>query len=305
MRARRLRLAVLAPGLAGALLIASGAPVRAEEALPVAPPAGASQAEEAGRAGLDLTLGRPPEATAIPWDRLDARAYALVRDVVGGALVAREVRDLGFRSRPEVLAFLMDHPDFAADVARALRQGKYRVRRAGDGFEADDGHGVRGVLTPVYAEGDRRLFHLAGRYDPGLLPAIDGRLVLLVDAPHVTGDDGVTYCDLRVSGYLRLDVAGGEVVARVAERLTDRYVDRRVRRFFRHVAALSRRAYDDPEGLALQLSGRGDLPADRLREFERLLLAHLPPDWARHEAFHLLERAPGQADEAAGPPAGR
>ena len=253
---------------------------------------GSAATTDPGSPSMELALEAPPRPQGIPWDRLDARAYDLVREVVVGALVEREVRDIAFRSRPAVFEFLLDHPDFAADVARALRQGKYRLRRVGDAYEADDGRGARGWLTPVFAAPGRRLFHLAGRYDPPLLPALSGRLVVLLDSEHVEGPDGVTYCAMRISGFLKLDSPFTEALARVAQSFSEAQVDRRVRRFFRHVAAVSRRAYDDPEGLAELVAGRPELPPELAAEFRSLIVAHLPPPWAERQRFRLLEAAP-------------
>jgi hypothetical protein len=66
-------------------------------------------------------------------------------------------------------------------------------------------------------------------------------------------------------------------------------MDRRVRRFFGHVAKVSRRAYDDPEGLAELLTGRPELAADRLAEFRALLLASVAPAWAGSGDYRFLD----------------
>jgi len=248
--------------------------------------------EESGTPSFDLVLDQASRHEGIPWERLDGRAYDLVRAVVAGALVEREVRDIAFRSRREVFEFLLDHPDFAADVARLLREGKYRLRRVGDAYEADDGRGARGWLKPVFAAPGRRLFYLQGRYDPPLLPSLSGRLVILLDSEHVEGPDGVTYCAMRISGFLKLDSTFTEVLARVSQSFSEAQVDKRVRRFFRHVAAVSRRAYDDPEGLAEFAMGHPELQPELVAEFRSLMLAHLPPSWSEYQRFQLLEGPP-------------
>lgn len=248
--------------------------------------------ETPGPPSIDLAVHAASPQPGIPWARLDADAYALVRDVVSGALVEREVRDIAFRSRPEAFEFLLDHPDFAADVARLLREGKYRLRRVGEVYEADDGRGARGWLRPVFAAPGRRLFHLEGRYDPPLLPSLSGRLVILLDSQHVEGPDGVTYCAMRVAGFLKLDSTLTEVLARVSRSFSEAQVDRRVRRFFRHVAAVSRRAYDDPEGLAALLAGHPAIEPELASRFTTLLLARQLPPWAERQPFRLLEGPP-------------
>jgi hypothetical protein len=243
-----------------------------------------ARAQETG-----LTLHEASGRRSIPWDRLDLDSYELVRDVVKGAAVAREVRDITFRSHKPVFDFLFDHPDFAADVARILREGKYRVRRVGTLYEADDGRGVRGVMKPLLSEEGRRLFYLEGRYDPPLLPPLSGRLVILIDTEHLDGPDGVTYCAMKFSGFLKLDSLVADAFARVVQTFSEDQVDRRVRRFFGHVAAVSRRAYDDPEGLAALLDGRAELPTDQVGAFRELLLASVPPGWAATGDYRFLD----------------
>lgn len=276
----------LGPGIAVAVLLLLAALAAAEP--PVAPadtppddPAIATPPALAG----EIALG--PGASLIPWERLDEESFGLARDVVGQALVFRQVDGIAFRSRREVFDFLIEHPDFAADVARLLREGRYRVRRTPVGFEADDGRGAHGFLRSLYADGDRRVFYLEGRYDPPLLPSIAGRLVLVLDTSHTTAPDGESYAEMRVAGYLRLDNALAEVLASVARSFSEAMVERKVKRFFRHVARVSRRAYDDPEGLAEELARRPDFAAERVAEFQRVLLAHRLPPWAEAIPFRL------------------
>lgn len=228
-----------------------------------------------------------PGGRLIPWEQLDEESFALARDVVSQALVFRQVDGIAFRSRKEVYDYLIQHMDFAADVARMLRVGKYRMRRTSAGFEADDGHGAHGFLKPLYDDGDRRVFYLQGRYDPPVLPSIAGRLVLVLETSYTQAPDGENYAEMRVAGYLRLDSVLAEVIATVAQSFSEEMVQKKVKRFFRDVARVSRRAYDDPEGLLEELGRHPEFQAERVAEFRRVLLAHLPPPWAEAIPFRL------------------
>ena len=212
-------------------------------------------------------------ASIIPWDRLAPETSGLVRDVVMQPLVAKQVNGIAYRSRPEIFRYLLDHPDFAATMARVIKIGKYRVTPVPGGYEADDGRGVHGVLRPVYADARRRVYYLAGRYDPPVLPTMTGRAVLVLDSSHVGSPDGGSRAEVTVVGFLKVDSVLVRIVARVLREFTQATVDRKVRRFFRHVEKLSVRAYDDPAGLAQEIQGHPDLSPGQVAEFRRLLLA--------------------------------
>ena len=233
-----------AVALAASLLMMPACPVRSEEISP----------------------------SVIPWDRLAAETSGLVRDVVARPLVARQINGIAYKSRPEIFQYLLDHPDFAADMARAIKVGKYRVTPVTGGYEADDGRGVRGLLKPVYADAQRRVYYLAGRYDPPIFPTMTGRAVLVLDTLHVASPGGGTLAEATVTGFLQVDGVLGRIVAGILRDFTQAAVDRKVRRFFRHVEKVSVRAHDDPAGLAQEIRGRPDLPPGQVAEFSRLLL---------------------------------
>jgi hypothetical protein len=293
------RTAVLASLVVAALALVA-APSTGHEEIPAGPPAGSAVESvptltvppPAFGAGLDISLKEGSQGRGIPWDAMDRTSYVRVRDVVAGAFAAREVRDITFRSRPEILDFLLDNPDFASEVGVALRRGKYRLRRAGDAYEAEDGEGARGRMWQLLHEGNRRVFYIEGRYDGPILPTFSGRLVVVLDTDHLEGLDGLSYCEARFAGFIKFDTGLTELLARLTRGLSEARVDRNVRRFFGHVAAVSRRAYDDPEGLADELDGRPGLSPEMLARFRGVLTAHLPPRWAKVEVFQLGEALP-------------
>jgi hypothetical protein len=227
-----------------------------------------------GALGLALAVGSAGGAStqAVEWSRLSSEDQRLVQPVVINPQVAREVGDIKYPSRPEVANYLLDHPDFAADLARILREGKYRVRRVGKQYEADDGRGVSGIMKPIFAENGRRIFYLQGRYDTRWLPTLHGRAVLVLDAEHVQSATGMSHADVRVTGYLRIDSRLASALLVIARDFSERTVERKVRRFFLHVERVSCRAYEDPRGLADLLAGRNDLAPERVAEFRRILL---------------------------------
>src|SRR5919198_74236 len=65
---------------------------------------------------------------------LEPAARARAEAVLAGSIFAQRVENIRFPSREAVYRFLLDHPDLAAGVARALRVGEYRVEPRADGY---------------------------------------------------------------------------------------------------------------------------------------------------------------------------
>lgn len=228
----------------------------------------------------------------VPLERLPDAARDRAEAVLGSSLFAQRVTDLRYRSRAEIFEFLLDHPDFAAGVARALRLGEYRVTPVDGGYWGDDARGARGMIRVLHAEDGRRLFHLEGEYDQRGLPTIAGQMLVLLEFRHLPDGAGGTVADVSLTGHLRVDTPlAGAVAALVttfARPAVERAVERKVRRFFGTVARVSRWAYDQPEDLAAALERHPEVPDDEtLVAFRRILLADRPPGWAT-EPFRLL-----------------
>lgn len=63
----------------------------------------------------------------VPFERIPPPVQDRLRDVMDHAVFQRAVQDLTFRSHEPVFQYFLDHPDFAAAVARALGVAPYRV----------------------------------------------------------------------------------------------------------------------------------------------------------------------------------
>ena len=165
----------------------------------------------------------------IPLARLDDEARGRAEAVLEGSLFSHRVTGLRSRSREPVFTFLLDHPDFAAAVARALRLGKYQVERRNDGFWGDDTRGARGLMRVLYADQGRRLIHLDGMYETRGLPAIQGRMLLLIEFQHEDDPAGGTRVEASITGHMRLRHAatGRGRPARHHARPADRRAGRR------------------------------------------------------------------------------
>lgn len=249
--------------------------------------------------------GTEPDELPVPVVTLDAlplpiataelpeEARARAETVLARSAFAQRVTDIRFPSREAVYRFLLDHPDFAASVARALRLGEYRVAPLEDGYWGDDNRGATGRIRVLYADDHRRLYHLEGRYQRSLLPTIEGQILLLLEFHHEEDEAGGTVVDQSLTGHVRIDTpivgALAEALGTFSRPLVERAAERKVRRFFRTVARVSRWAYDQPEQLATALDGHPEIePGPILAAFRAILLADRPPAWAR-ASFRLTD----------------
>jgi hypothetical protein len=232
----------------------------------------------------------------VPLASLDDESRGRAEAVLGASMFAHRITGLRARSREAVFRFLLDHPDFAAAVARALRLGRYQVDARDDGFWGDDRRGARGMIRVLYADEGRRLYYLQGTYEGRGLPPIEGRMLLLIEFQHEDDPAGGTRVEASVAGHVRLDTPLVGPVAQLATALArptvERAAERKVRRFFGTVARVSRWAYDQPEQLWAAIEGHPEVPQDAtLAAFQQILLADRPPAWVR-EPFRLLLAAP-------------
>jgi hypothetical protein len=264
------------------------------------------------RASASESVDPPPEGgvpmvtldalpLGVPLARLDGGARGRAEAVLDGSLFAHRVTGLRARSREPVFLFLLDHPHFAAALARALRLGRYRVTLQEDGYWGDDRRGARGRVQVLYADERQRLFHLEGMYEGRGLPAIRGRMLVLLEFRHEDAPAGGTEVDVSVTGHVRLDTplvgALAQLAATLARPAVERAVERKVRRFFGTVARVSRWASDEPEQIWAALEGHPEVPQDAtLVAFREILLADRPPAWMIGESFRLL---PAEATEVA------
>jgi hypothetical protein len=231
----------------------------------------------------------PATQRGVDWSLLTPDDQRLVRPVIATSQIAREVDDIVYPTRREIWEYLLDHPDFAADVARILREGKYRIRRVADHYEAEDGRGVRAVMRPLYAANGLRVFYLEGSFDSKWLPTLYGRAILVLDSDYIRSQTGTPLASVALNGHLRIDNALFGALMVLARDFSEKTFDRRVRRFFRHVERVNRRATEDPEGLVALLAASRDVNRQRLAEFRRILL---PPRRSSPEPYAYLTVQP-------------
>jgi len=104
---------------------------------------------------------------------------ARIEKVLATASLSTRVELEPYSLRLDVFNYLLDHPDFATQVTRALKLARYRIWRTADGLNLDDGWGVKGLITPLYGDNGLRVVYAQGRYEQAVFPDIRGQVVIL------------------------------------------------------------------------------------------------------------------------------
>src|SRR5262249_20370639 len=151
----------------------------------------------------------------------------------------------------EVFEYLLDHPDFATHVTRALRLARYRIWRTPDGLFLDDGWGAKGRFEVVHAAPGLRVMYARGKYDQRWLPAITGEAVVVIEYGSRPDQNGMSHVATTISGFVKLDNSVLAAVTR-ATSLAARKANLEAERLAR-VFARTSRAIDDNPGVLIEL----------------------------------------------------
>ena len=214
-------------------------------------------------------------AGAPAWpERLPQGERAALEQVVKSASISTRMELPAFPVRAEVFEYLLEHPEFASHVTRALRAARLRLWANGDRLELDDGWGARGQLRLVHAEPGRRLYHVRGRAVQALLPDIYGQSVVeYTYAFHRREGGGPSEASTSVAAYVALDskllARASAIIGPVAQAKADKEAMRLLKVFGR----VSRATVERPEEVLMRLREAQGVPAAELAEFRRLLQA--------------------------------
>ncbi len=194
-----------------------------------------------------------------------------LREVIEQASFVGKRKGVVFKGHRVVYEYLLNHLDFASQLARALGLSDFVVEQTGAGaYEATTPRGGWAHLRVVYADAEKRVVLAKGRY---------GRAVVVLRYASLDRG-GESYVVNDLYGYVRAD----NPVFNFLLILFGGIVDQRVAQVFTSVAKLSERAYSDPASFYQELLGHQELPADHLVEFSSIL-NRLSPDEVRALSF--------------------
>jgi hypothetical protein len=214
-------------------------------------------------------------AAAAPVLSIPARvapgARVQLEGVTKDPLVTTRVEGPEHAMRPEVFEYLLDHPDFASHVSRALGLARYKIWRAGDDLWLDDGWGTRGTFELVYAARGVRLYLARGAFDQRFLPEVRGEAVAVFEYQFKPDGPGRTLVASAASGYLQVDNAILRSLGKMAAPFVQSKADKETGQLLRVFARVSRAIEENPAEVYRKVSERPDVPRAELQQFRVLL----------------------------------
>ena len=225
-------------------------------------------------AGLSLAAA---ENGLVPFSRLTSDDRQALEEVVSGPTLSREVKEVKFRSRKEVYEYLLNHPDFAAAVARAFGLSEYQivkdakvVRASGDSYWGTDGRGATGHFRVVYADEKKRVFFLDGTLNKNWLPTIFARSVMVLIFDHKADREG-SYVENDLYGYIKIDNTLVAYLAKLLRPIIGSMAHEKIKHILSVGATVSEVAYRDPAGFLKKLEESPELPRKECDEFRQTL----------------------------------
>ena len=225
-----------------------------------------------------FSLAQEPNGS-IPFQSLKEKDRQRVQEVLEHPSFSREVKRVKFRSQKEVYEYLLDHPDFAAAVSRALKLSKYQIKREGDEYWAQDGfydkngrlRGVKGRFQIIYADQGKRIYFAQGTYDvKRWLPTVHIRAVFVLEFQHRLDEEG-SYVENNLSGYARIDNLFLHFILKILKPLVSKGMENKVAKTFTMAKNVSEQAYRDPLAFSRQLEESPEISPEQLEEFRRVL----------------------------------
>lgn len=219
---------------------------------------------------LRAPSGAAPRSHPLP-PGIPQAARLKLDPVIADAFVSTRMGADPYVARSDIFEYLLDHPEFATHLTRALKLARYRVWQTPEGLFLDDGWGAKGHFAVVYAAPGTRVMYARGHFEHPLLPTLHGRAVIILEYDFRPAAEGRTAVATAVTGYVALDSRVLGFVGKLAGPLAQAKADREATRLLRVFARVSQALDGHPDRVYEELQRRPDIPRLELEEFGQLL----------------------------------
>jgi hypothetical protein len=212
-------------------------------------------------------------AVVFPVEKMERGALCRVAAVVNNYTTYRIVPPQVTRIQKSVYTFLLDHPVLTTVLVRNLALAKYRVTRIGaDSFQGDDGQGAEGLITLLFQDTTRRVYHVQGSHRVRPFPLITGEAIVMLNYHSMAVNDGREYVETRITTYSKLDNRVMATVVRALQPILRRVVNEKLTHAFLAVHQLGELMAVDPKQVYRQAENSTELDRAEREALQALLL---------------------------------
>jgi len=209
----------------------------------------------------------------LPLDKMDRPALCLMAPIVNDYTTYRIMPAYSTPIPKSAYDFMLDHMALSSALARKLGLAEYRITRVGaTTFQGNDGQGSEGLITLLYRDTTRRLYHMKGRHYGKVIPVITGEAIILMDYHVQTGADGREQVETRITSYSRIDNPVIAALVKIFQPFLRSVVNDKLAQGFLAVHSLGELMGADPEQVYRQAESVSDADKADMDALRALLL---------------------------------
>ncbi len=185
---------------------------------------------------------------SFPFEKLDRAALCRAAPIINEHTTHRIMPSFSTPVSKPMYDFMLDHMVLSSALARGLGLAKYRIAHAGtDSFQGDDGDGSEGLITLLYRDPGRRVYHMQGGHHGKVIPLITGEAIILIENRAKDGEQGRGEIETRITTYSKIDNSVIAALVKVFQPLLRSVVNDKLAQGFLVVHQLGERMAADPE----------------------------------------------------------
>ena len=206
----------------------------------------------------------------VPVDTLTETQRLKVDHVLQDVAAVVSLEPAEVKSRLEIYHFLLDEMPFTGGVVRELGRGKWQIARdAVDpaAFTVLDPEGYRLRFELIRKEETRRFYVTTGIFQMGILPALEGRTLIIM---RMMPSGGTIHTEAVV--YVRVETPFYAQLAKSLRSVVEDKVRERAGFFIKAARWVAEEAAARPDWLYMQVDGSREVDQEVLKEFRKKFL---------------------------------
>jgi hypothetical protein len=208
-----------------------------------------------------------------PLDKMNRPALCRMAPIINDYTTHRILPSYSTPIPKPVYDFMLDHMVLSSALARKLGVVDYRIVHIGPGvFHGNDNAGSEGLITPLYRDATRRVYHMKGSHHGKIIPQISGEAVILLSYHVKAGADGREQIETRIATYSKIDNPVIATLVKVFQPFLRSVVNDKLTQGFLAVHSLGELMAADPEQVYRQAEAVSDADKADMEALRALLL---------------------------------